>query len=49
MVNTLYRGVLDGVTGTAYTLIRVASLGEPDNLFIPFQDDTDEDLDASEY
>ena len=49
VVNTLYRGVLDGVTGTAYTLIRVASLGEPDNLFIPFQDDTDEDLDASEY
>ena len=49
VVNTLYRGVLDGVTGTAYTLIRVASLGEPDILFVPVQEDTGQEENLDEY
>ena len=49
MVNTLYRGVLDGVTGTAYTLIRVASLGEPDILFVPVQEDTGQEENLDDY
>lgn len=49
VVNTLYRGVLDGVTGTAYTLIRVASLGEPDLLFVPVQEDPGQEENLDEY
>ena len=49
VVNTLYRGVLDGVTGTAYTLIRVASLGEPDILFVPVQEDIGQEENLDEY
>lgn len=49
VVNTLYRGVLDGVTGTAYTLIRVASLGEPDMLFVPVQEDPEQDENLDDY
>ena len=49
MVNTLYRGVLDGVTGTAYTLIRVASLGEPDLLFVPVQEDPGQEENLDDY
>lgn len=49
VVNTLYRGVLDGVTGTAYTLIRVASLGEPDLLFVPVQEDTEQEENLDDY
>ena len=49
VVNTLYRGVLDGVTGTAYTLIRVASLGEPDILFVPVQEDSEQKEDLDDY
>lgn len=49
VVNTLYRGVLDGVTGTAYTLIRVASLGEPDILFVPVQEDAGQEENLDEY
>ncbi len=49
VVNTLYRGVLDGVTGTAYTLIRVASLGEPDLLFVPVQEDPGQEENLDDY
>lgn len=49
VVNTLYRGVLDGVTGTAYTLIRVASLGEPDLLFVPVQEDLEQKENIDDY
>ena len=49
VVNTLYRGVLDGVTGTAYTLIRVASLGEPDLLFVPVQENPEQEENLDEY
>lgn len=49
VVNTLYGGVLEGVTGTAYTLIRVASLGEPDLLFVPVQEDPGQEENLDEY
>ena len=49
VVNTLYGGVLEGVTGTAYTLIRVASLGEPDLLFVPVQEAPWQEENLDEY
>lgn len=49
VVNTLYGGVLEGVTGTAYTLIRVASLGEPDLLFVPVQEDPGQEENLDDY
>lgn len=42
VVKTLYSGVLDGVTGTAYTMIRVASNAIYNSVFTPLLDDPDQ-------
>lgn len=42
VVNTLYSGVLDGVTGTAYTLIRLASNAIYNPVFAKLTDDPDQ-------
>lgn len=42
VVNTLYTGVLNGVKGTAYTLIRLASNALYDSTFSPLTDDPDQ-------
>lgn len=43
VVNTLYNGVLEGVTGTAYTMIRVASNAIYDSSFAPLRDNPDQE------
>ena len=42
VVKTLYSGVLDGVTGTAYTMIRVASNAIYNSVFTPLLDNPDQ-------
>lgn len=42
VVNALYSSVLEGVTGTAYTMIRVASNAIYDPVFAPFKDNPDQ-------
>lgn len=42
VVKTLYSGVLDGATGTAYTMIRVASNAIYNSVFTPLLDDPDQ-------
>lgn len=42
VVNNLYNGVLEGVTGTAYTMIRVASNAIYNPVFAPLMDDHDQ-------
>ena len=55
VVNELYSGVLNGVRGTAYTLIRVSSHTNMDAVFARYvgemaeSDDGNEDLDDFEY
>jgi hypothetical protein len=39
VVNKLYSGLLNGVTGTAYTLVRVASNSIFNSMFAPLRDD----------
>lgn len=51
VVETLYSGVLNGVKGTAYTLIRINSNEKYNSVFAPLKNDDIEDTkeDENEY
>ena len=48
-VNTLYNGVLNGVTGTAYTMIRVASNAIYNPVFAQLMDNPDQEDSVDEF
>lgn len=49
VVKTLYSGVLDGVTGTAYTMIRVASNAIYNPVFAQLMDDPDQEDSVDDF
>ena len=49
VVNTLYNGVLNGVTGTAYTMIRVASNAIYNPVFAQLMDNPDQEDSVDEF
>lgn len=49
VVNTLYNGVLDGVTGTAYTMIRVTSNAIYNPVFAQLMDDPDQEDSVDDF
>lgn len=49
VVNTLYNGVLNGVTGTAYTMIRVASNAIYIPVFAQLMDNPDQEDSVDEF
>ena len=49
VVNTLYNGVLKGVIGTAYTMLRVASNATYNSIFAPLTDNPDQEDSVDEF
>ena len=48
-IDDLYSHVLKGVTGKAYTLIRMANLGMADSLFAPIEDNDNQEENMDDY
>lgn len=49
IVNTLYSGVLDGITGTAYTMIRIASNAIYNPVFAQLMDDPNQEDSVDDF